>query len=274
MRLAFAGLAVLALVEVAAAADYGAPVLRGSNAWESGVPAYRDWSGFYAGGHVGYSSGTADFGDTGSDLIADILRNTLIEDEFDVSSWVSPGGHGNGTPVGFFMGYNWQSEDTVFGIDITYSRTSIPAGGSDALARNITTSDDTNYDVFASATMMAKITDILSMRARGGVTFGSFMPYGTLGVAVGRVDIVRSATVTTIEYNDDDPPVGGPPQTVTASDSKKGAFAFGLSAGLGFDWEIFPRMFLRGEYEYVAFAPVKDVQISIHTARGGVGVRF
>lgn len=265
---------MIGLMHQASAADYGPPVLRGSSAWESGVPAYRDWSGFYAGGHIGHSSGTADFGDTGSGLIADILRNTAIEDEFDVSGWISPGGHGNGTPIGFFMGYNWQSEDTVFGVDVTYSRTSMLAGGSDSLARNVTTSGGTNYDVFVAATMAAKVTDILSMRARGGVTFGSFMPYGTLGVAVGRVDIIRSAAVRTIEYDDGDPPLVVSDITDAASDSKKGAFAFGLSAGLGFDWEIIPRMFLRGEYEYVGFAAVQDVAISIHTVRGGVGIRF
>ena len=262
---------MIGLMHQASAADYGPPVLRGSQGWESGAPAYYDWGGFYIGGHVGYASGTADFGDSGSSIIADILRLSLLEEEFDVSEWVSPGGHGNGRPIGVFMGYNWQSEDTVFGVDITYSRTSMLAGGSDSLARNVTTSDGRNYDVEVDATMAAKITDILSMRARGGVTFGSFMPYGTLGVAVGRVDVIRTGSVTTTEY------IGGvaqPSISESRDESKKGAFAFGLSAGLGFDWEIIPRMFLRGEYEYVGFAAVQDVAISIHTVRGGVGVRF
>jgi len=55
---------------------------------------------------------------------------------------------------------------------------------------------------------------------------------------------------------------------------KKGAFAYGFSAGLGFDWFLMPGLFLRGEYEYMAFAPIKDVKISTHTARAGLGVQF
>jgi len=271
MRLALALLSVLLAVGHASAAEPGPPVLRGS-AWDESIPHYRDWSGFYVGGHIGYASGTADFGEPGSSVVADLLRLTLLEAEHNVSQWVSPGGHGNDTSFGVFMGYNWQSEDTIYGFDITYSHMSLSGGGSDSLDRNVTTSDTRNFDVFVSATMAAKITDIVSVRGRGGVSFGAFMPYGTLGVAVARLSILNTATVTTVEY------LLGVPQlpgiTVSGDASRRGAFAFGLSAGLGFDWEIIPQMFLRAEYEYVAFAPVEDVKISVHTARAGLGLRF
>jgi outer membrane immunogenic protein len=273
MRWATVGLIAVGFVQPALAADYDGPVLRGSNVWTDVPPpgSVSDWSGFYIGGHVGYSSARGDLGTTGSSIIADILRLTLLEEEFNVSQWVSPEGHGNASPVGGFVGYNWQFDDTVFGIDATYSRLSAMIGGTDSLARNVTTSDSSNYDVFVSSTMGAKLTDILSIRGRGGAMFGSFMPYGTLGIAVGRAQVIRQASVTTIEY------VGGVPQapiSETRDESKKGAWAYGLSAGLGFDWEIVPRMFLRGEYEYVGFAAIEDIKVSVHTARGGLGVRF
>lgn len=270
MRFAIAGLAMLGLVHGAAAADYRDPVLRGSQ-WDEAIPNYRDWSGFYVGGHIGYTSATADFGQQGSSIVADIMRLSVLEDEFSVSQWVSPDGHGNGSPFGVFFGYNWQSEDTIYGFDIIYSHTSVLAGGTDSLARNVTTTGGNNYDVFVSATMGAKITDILSIRGRGGVSIGSFLPYLTLGAAVARLDVVRTASVTTIEY------VGGvaqPPVSESRDESRKGAFGFGLSAGLGFDWEVFPQMFLRAEYEYLALAAVDDIKVSIHTARAGVGVKF
>jgi len=269
MRWAVVGLAMLGMASAASAADYRPPVLRGSQ-WDSTVPNYRDWSGFYVGGHIGYSSATADFGEGGSSIIADILRLSVLETEFSVSQWVSPGGHGNGTPFGLFFGYNWQSEDAVFGVDFIYSHSSILAGGTDSLARNVTTSGGDNYDVFVSATMGSKITDMLSIRGRGGVSYGPFLPYATLGVAVARLDVVRTATVTTVE----DP--GGVPIVASESrdESRKGAFGYGLSAGLGFDWEVFPQLFLRAEYEYLALAAVEDIKISIHTARAGVGVKF
>jgi outer membrane immunogenic protein len=275
MRFVIAGLAMLGLVQAASAADYRDPVLRGSQ-WDASIPHYRDWSGFYVGGHIGYSSATADFEGEGSSLIADILRLSDIEAEFNVSQWVSPGGHGNGTPLGIFFGYNWQSEDTVFGVDVTYSRASINAGGTDTLARRVTTAATRTFDVEASATMAAKITDLVSIRGRGGVSIGAFLPYATLGVAVARLDIVNRATVTRQELDmTNNPPTNIGGLIIESADaSKKGAFAFGLSAGLGFDWEIIPQLFLRAEYEYLAFAPVEDINISIHTARAGVGVKF
>ena len=269
MRLALAMFSVLIAVGHASAADRGPPVLRGS-AWDADIPHYRDWSGFYVGGHIGYSSATADFGEEGSSIIADILRLSVLETEFSVSQWVSPDGHGNGTPFGVFFGYNWQSEDTVFGVDFVYSHTSVLAGGTDSLARNVTTSGGDNYDVFVSATMGAKITDILSIRGRGGFSYGSFLPYATLGVAVARLDVVRTASVTTVE----DPLGAAIVVSESRDESRKGAFGFGLSAGLGFDWEVFPQMFLRAEYEYLALAAVDDIKISIHTARAGLGLRF
>jgi outer membrane immunogenic protein len=275
MRFAIAGLAVLALVHSASAADYRDPILRGSQ-WDADVPNYRDWSGFYVGGHIGYSSATADFEGNGSSVIADILRLSDIEAEFNVSQWVSPGGHGNGTPFGIFFGYNWQSEDVVYGFDVAYSHGSIMGGGTDSLTRRVTTSANRTFDVTASATMAAEITDLLSLRGRGGVSMGAFLPYATLGVAVARLNVVNRAFVTTQELDISVNPIVniGAPVTVPGDASKNGAFAFGLSAGLGFDWEIFPQMFLRAEYEYLAFAPVEDIKISIHTARAGVGVRF
>lgn len=271
-RLAILGLAMIGMAHSAVAADYDYPVLRGSQGYDA-PPAYKDWSGFYIGGHIGYASANSDFGNQGSSQVANILRNTLLQEEFDVSSWLNPKASGNGTPFGLFMGYNWQSEDALFGFDLTYSHMSLSSGGSDSLARNVTTSDDTNYDVFVSATMAAKITDVLSLRGRGGVAIGNFLPYLTLGVAVGRVDLIQSASVTTVRYAGT-PPLPEPPIFDSADDSRKGAYAYGASAGMGFDWAIFSNVFLRAEYEYVAFAPVQGVSLSIHTARAGLGAKF
>jgi opacity protein-like surface antigen len=76
--------------------------------------------------------------------------------------------------------------------------------------------------------------------------------------------------VTTVE----DPGGANIVASETRDESRKGAFGYGLSAGLGFDWEVFPQLFLRAEYEYLALAAVEDIKISIHTARAGVGVKF
>ena len=39
-----------------------------------------------------------------------------------------------------------------------------------------------------------RITDYGAARLRGGWVVGNFLPYATLGVAVGRANITRSAT--------------------------------------------------------------------------------
>ena len=37
---------------------------------------------------------------------------------------------------------------------------------------------------------------------------------------------------------------------------------------------IMPKVFLRAEYEYVAFSPIWDIKSQIQTVRGGVGFKF
>ena len=46
------------------------------------------------------------------------------------------------------------------------------------------------------------------------------------------------------------------------------------SAGLGMDVALLPNMFLRGEWEFVAFAAVGGIRSNINTGRVGVGVKF
>ena len=274
MRLIVAGLAMLGLVQAASAADYGPPVLRGS-AWDSNVPVYGDVSGFYIGATAGVSLANADFGDSARTVLGDLLRFSILDSEFNVPDWLAPpSATGSGSSVGAFVGYNWQSEDTVFGFEATYNRTSASASSSETIARIIDSQDNYQYNITASANLAAELTDILTLRGRGGVAIGSFVPYATLGVAVGRVNIRKTVSVSYPQPLD---LLGGQPVlpafAASASENKR-AFAFGLAAGLGFDWELVQGLFLRAEYEYAAFAPVEDVKLTAHSARAGVGVRF
>ena len=62
--------------------------------------------------------------------------------------------------------------------------------------------------------------------------------------------------------------------TGSASDAKDNAFAGGFVAGLGMDVLLMPNVFLRGEWEYVAFGTIGGVRTSINVARAGLGLRF
>jgi outer membrane immunogenic protein len=107
--------------------------------------------------------------------------------------------------------------------------------------------------VHASSSM--KLIDYATVRARAGYVFGQFLPYAFIGGAVGRMD--HSTTVGSSVIGSRDNAING-----------------GVTAGLGVDVAILPNVFLRGEWEYIAFGQVSGVRVSTNTARVGVGVRF
>ena len=116
-----------------------------------------------------------------------------------------------------------------------------------------------------------RITDYGTLRVRGGWMPAAFMPYGFVGVALARADVARSATVTLVNL------LGSPLPYFTAdraTDSQTGAFAYGYAAGFGVDIASENNLFVRGEYEYVQFGAFNDINMHIHTARIGAGLKF
>ena len=53
-----------------------------------------------------------------------------------------------------------------------------------------------------------------------------------------------------------------------------GALLYGFSVGGGLDWALTPNIFLRGEFEYVQFAPIANIVASIISTRVGAGFKF
>jgi opacity protein-like surface antigen len=62
--------------------------------------------------------------------------------------------------------------------------------------------------------------------------------------------------------------------TDTAGNGKDNAIVGGVAGGLGIDWALTPGMYLRGEWEYVAFAPVNGSRSNFNTGKIGAGARF
>ena len=95
-----------------------------------------------------------------------------------------------------------------------------------------------------------------------------------IGVAVGRFDYANTAVV----HNVGTPPGGSPilpfNVTDTQSSAKNDAFTPGFLYGLGVDVAITPNIFLRGEWESIAFGKVGGTLNTLNTARVGLGVRF
>jgi outer membrane immunogenic protein len=217
------------------------------------------------------SNMNSDFGDSTSSLVSFILRNSTLENEASPSTWTTlPSNTTNSMQYGAFIGYNVQWDQLVVGGDIAYNRmSSMESSASDTITRLVTTSDSVNHTVTITGQSSIKLIDYATFRARAGYAFGQFLPYAVIGGAVGRFNYATSATVTDIQTN----PAGtfGP---ITSTDGKNNVVVGGVVAGLGMDVALMPNVFLRGEWEYVAFAPVNGIRTNTNTGRVGLGVRF
>jgi outer membrane immunogenic protein len=219
MRRTLAALWLIALVSDVAAQEFELPTLRGSTPYVAAPPVYHSWSGFYAGGVAGTASiTTMDFGNAPRALIANILRFTKLEDEFHPSEWTSiPSAHPRGVTLGGFVGYNSQWDDVVLGVEGSYHFMQSPlfGSGTDALRRLLMLSDNYNYDVTVASSASMKLYDYATGRVRAGYVMGQFLPYMTAGLALGRIDYAKSATVSYPDpvYALTPPPPPPPPAT-------------------------------------------------------------
>ena len=229
MRAAILGLATSLLAGNALAADY----LRGSN-YEPAAPGYH-WTGVYIGGQVGYSEANATFGATAS---------TIPQVG---ATWMQlPGASAHGITYGGFVGYNAQWGDVVLGVEGNYNHMSLRA-----VSAGVVSGTDT-YGGFG------RLTDVMTFRGRAGYAMGWLMPYAFVGLAIGRLDTERSATI--------------PPDTYVQRHN--GNYSIGFAAGGGVDMGLTQNLFLRAEYEFVHLTNVRGVTAITNTVRGGAGLKF
>ena len=222
----------------------------------------------------------SDFANITGSMVAFILRNTTIENEFSPSSWTTlSASTTNGGIYGAFLGYNMQWDRLVVGFDMNYKYAStLDAATSDSISRQFTTSDGFNNAVSIDARASMKLVDYATMRARAGYAFGNFLPYAVIGAAVGRFNYDTTVTVTAVGTPPapPNPNSGASPFNLSqsATNGKSNAIVGGVAAGLGMDWAITPGLFLRAEWEYVAFSPVNGSRSNVNTGQLGVGMRF
>ena len=270
------------------------PVLRGS--LPGGLSnSSRNWDGWYAGGQVGYSSASMDFSHSVKSLTNFMERNSVLQDPLAQWSLLS-NNHAQATGFGGFVGRNWQWDDLVFGVEANYNyMTSLASQSSSSMERLIVSpAGETppvgyiySYDTTLTGKAALQIKDVVTLRGRAGWAVGDALPYLFGGLAVGRVDVSRSATVAWIKYEDfDQTQTIGSNTTTThyhlkiGADSQSSAehransFVAGWTAGLGMEYMLWGCMFLRGEWEYVRFLSVKDISFSTNNARVGIGYKF
>jgi outer membrane immunogenic protein len=281
MRRSLVVLCLLAFMTQTHAQEFDVPTLRGSSPFIPAAPKYTRWAGFYAGGQIGQSSSEMNFAGATEPLVAHILRNTALEDQQRPSDWAVLGkANPSGRSYGLFAGYNVQFSDVIFGVDLHYNRSSFSANAPVTPIGRIVTVDGVEYDVDISGSASMRITDYGAARLRAGWVVNNFLPYGTVGLAVGRADITRSATVsgtqTVVCTAVNDPPGCGVPLPFgnSISESKNGHFLYGWSAGGGMDVMLMPNFFVRGEIEFIWFAKAQGIVSQIGTARVGAGWKF
>jgi outer membrane immunogenic protein len=280
MRWVLCTVAMLALTPSAFADDL--LVLRGSQ------PVIH-WGGFYGGAQVGFSSSTINFGQAPGSQVSFILRNTAIEQDEQISSWTVLGSRSpNSVAIGGFVGYNLEWEDVVTGFEVNYNHLAgLSAASSNSLTRDFTDSGNlpTGHHYFYNLTVAAsssyKITDVATFRARAGWEAGYFLPYTFLGLAVGRASF---ATATSVQYTAQDfPDSATPPLTPlpnlafgpsVLTNSQNNTFAYGVAGGIGTEIALMNNIFVRGELEYIYFAPLAHIQASMTSARVGAGLKF
>jgi opacity protein-like surface antigen len=258
----------------------------GSLGMRSGATAI-DWRGFYVGGQFSYSDASADFSKSTQDPIAFSLRDLALEQDFAPSNWPVLGtANHSAAGYGGFIGYNTvyltPTAKIVLGVEANYDQASLSLYAPNSPISRITptASNGDNYLVNITGNGTVTNLDFGTLRARAGWAAGNFLPYGFVGLAIGRADV----NITETTSGQQNPPAIGPcsaantppctPFSFTGTAGKNGEWLYGFTVGGGLDYALTHHIFVRGEYEYVQFQPVAGTNINVNTVRAGAGIKF
>jgi len=282
IRRLICGIAIAGFAQTALAADVG----YSPEFFHPGPATYFNWSGFYFGVSGGGGVADADFGSRARMVLNTLLAGVLpVANPGTLGPLVTDLGPDNAgfSSFGAFVGYNTQFESAVLGIEANYHHTWLDASAT-ASATGITISPGPNPGPVAgglnpitwtntvSMTSIIDLNDYATLRGRLGWAYGTFMPYATLGVAIGRADITNAARLQYVGTFPGGIPAGS--GDLRLDEIKRDEFAVGYEFALGFDWMIMSGLFLRAEYEFVKFAKFGDRDLSLNVGRAGLGYKF
>jgi outer membrane immunogenic protein len=255
-RTLFGLVSAVALITSANAADmYRAP--EGVGGYKDG-PAYvaNTWTGFYVGvnGGYGWSAGSTDLSFTGSDNNGVDAPNVHGNKSLDPS-----GGFGGGQ-----IGYNWQHDRIVFGVEADIQG----AGINDNASQTLTNASG----VVFSGAAKSELDWFGTVRGRLGYSFDRALVYFTGGLAFGGVkDRLSLAAID-----------GLPGTTVLTT---KNDTQTGYVLGGGLEYALSPAWSVKAEYQYINLGSEKlsavadgedkntgsvNVDHSYHTVRVGL----
>ncbi len=273
LTIGFLAATAIGAISTANAADLDYGYLRGAD--EGYAEPVIDWSGVYIGGHGGYSSGAYGFGNAFQQLVARQLRFTTIEKEMQASTLLVPHSQRvDGGSYGALVGYNMQFDDVIVGVEADYTRFNVTGITTDEGGRTALLSDNYYSSYYLTGKSSTRLIDYGTLRARLGYSLGSFLPFVTGGVAIGRARIEDRVTVDT-QYLASDPTTMPPILPTSTGDGvAKTKTVAGAAAGAGLEFAVTSNILLRGEYQYVLFNDFDGHKVNVNTVRGGAALKF
>jgi opacity protein-like surface antigen len=245
-----------------------------------GPATFTRWAGFYAGGQFDYSSGNTDFSKATGPIIANSGQNLALVTIAQINTWnpLNSNSNANAAGWGAFGGYNSQWQDLILGIEANYTHASFKTVATNTTLDRVVAVNGLTDSVHMTGSGSLSISDFGSLRARVGYVFNNFLPYGFAGLALGRGSYAITADASGQQST------GTVPCTVTpgscvdydigGSVSKSNTLLYGFAVGGGFDMAVTQNIFLRGEYEFIQFAPVANITATISSVRAGAGFKF
>ena len=271
MRRVLLAAAVVVAMSVSAQAADMPDYLRGS---VGGYTPVTNWQGFYFGGQGSYGTSTENFRGSTNSMLESLISNLVVSETGIGQANLQLGKVSTHTSgYGAFTGYNWQWDDVVAGLEMSYVHGNM--GGTSTASEGFTTtntlSDGLFHSVSATSSSQIAISDMATFRARAGYAFGCFLPYMFGGVALGNASIVQTVTVKDSAGTSILGPFT-PFLPLTATNGTADHMIYGYTAGLGMDIKLTAGLFMRGEWEYARF--VDQVDTSVNTVRLGLGYKF
>lgn len=277
MRRVLLAAMVFAISASAQAADMP-DALRGSL---GGYTPVNNWQGFYIGGQGGYGSSDEHFGGSNTTMLSSLVADNVIQ-EMGVAQWNLQLGGDNGRSSGYgaFAGYNWQWDDVVAGLEVSYLHGSF--GGMTSAQQGPLVggplSDGNFHNVTVISSDSIAISDMATFRARAGYAYGIFLPYVFGGFALGNANIAQTVSVSDHWGSTLATAISscGTPGLVCASlyadNAVHNHLIYGYTAGLGVDIKLIGGLFMRGEWEYARF--VDQIEVNMNTVRAGLAYKF
>jgi outer membrane immunogenic protein len=182
------------------------------------------WRGFYAGLNGGYAWNSA---------------NGQFNNALELSGLTL-----NGAIVGGQVGYNWQANQFLFGLELDASTA---AGGDDTLVANPGTSQ--------ASSLSAHMAYLASVRARLGWAINNWLLYGTIGWGAGEFKFKEDAPWANFSGN------------LRVNDN-------GLVYGGGVEWMVAYGVSLRAEYLRYDLDAGSNISASFPTAGANANIGF